>query len=249
MGWRWRRRPPRRAASPGRLRRSGDAKLILWAVAVVQADRARGPRHLGVVDQDGAGQAHALSRLHLQPDLLLPASADRRQLDFVRPLATTGRHAEPALALGVSVDLGALWPGRRRRRAPRGQRKPRQAETTAPPHQKITVAQIRATDSALRPRTIWRAPLRAGRVLDADRHLDLRPGQRAPQARLDLNGRKVTANPLASAARPSTVASLGYAARSATTSTGTASLKLDSDPLGSPFLNDSADAVARTPRG
>jgi hypothetical protein len=34
--------------------------------------------------------------------------------------------------------------------------------------------------------------------------------------------------------RPSTFTSLGYAARSATTSTGTARLQLDSDPLGSP---------------
>ncbi len=34
---------------------------------------------------------------------------------------------------------------------------------------------------------------------------------------------------------------------SATTSTGTASLKLDSDPLGSQFLNDSADALERSP--
>jgi hypothetical protein len=33
-----------------------------------------------------------------------------------------------------------------------------------------------------------------------------------------------------------------YAARSATTSTATASLQLDRDPLGSQFLNDSADA-------
>jgi len=38
---------------------------------------------------------------------------------------------------------------------------------------------------------------------------------------------------------------MDYAARSATTSTGTASLKLNRDPLGSPFLNDSAEAVAR----
>src|SRR6185295_19749738 len=36
-----------------------------------------------------------------------------------------------------------------------------------------------------------------------------------------------------------------YAARSATTSTGTASLKLNRDPLGSQFLNDLADAAAR----
>ena len=35
-----------------------------------------------------------------------------------------------------------------------------------------------------------------------------------------------------------------HAARSATTFTGTASLKLDSDPLGSQFLNDPADAHA-----
>jgi hypothetical protein len=35
-----------------------------------------------------------------------------------------------------------------------------------------------------------------------------------------------------------------YAARSATMFTGTASLKLDGDPLGSQFLNDSADAFA-----
>jgi len=34
-----------------------------------------------------------------------------------------------------------------------------------------------------------------------------------------------------------------YAARNATKSKGTASLKLDSDPLGSQFLNDSAEAV------
>ena len=39
-----------------------------------------------------------------------------------------------------------------------------------------------------------------------------------------------------------------YAARSATTSTGTASLKLDSDPLGSQFLNDSAEALERGKR-
>ena len=38
--------------------------------------------------------------------------------------------------------------------------------------------------------------------------------------------------------------SAGYAAITAATSTGTASLKLDSDPLGSQFLNDSADAAA-----
>jgi len=37
-------------------------------------------------------------------------------------------------------------------------------------------------------------------------------------------------------------------ARNAITSTGTASLKLNRDPLGSQFLNDSADALARTPR-
>ena len=37
-----------------------------------------------------------------------------------------------------------------------------------------------------------------------------------------------------------------YAARNATTSTGTASLKLNRDPLGSQFLNDSADAFERT---
>jgi hypothetical protein len=42
---------------------------------------------------------------------------------------------------------------------------------------------------------------------------------------------------------------IGLTALDATTSTGTASHKLDSDPLGSQFLNDSADAVARTPRG
>jgi len=34
-----------------------------------------------------------------------------------------------------------------------------------------------------------------------------------------------------------------YAARNATKSKGTASLKLDSDPLGSQFLNDLADAL------
>jgi hypothetical protein len=38
-----------------------------------------------------------------------------------------------------------------------------------------------------------------------------------------------------------TVPATSYAARSATTSTGTASLKLNRDPLGSPFVNDSAD--------
>jgi len=37
-------------------------------------------------------------------------------------------------------------------------------------------------------------------------------------------------------------AKTSYGVRSATTSTGTASLKLDSDPLGSQFLNDSAEA-------
>jgi len=36
-----------------------------------------------------------------------------------------------------------------------------------------------------------------------------------------------------------------YAARNATTFNGTASLKLDSDPLGSQFLNDPAEAVER----
>jgi hypothetical protein len=39
-----------------------------------------------------------------------------------------------------------------------------------------------------------------------------------------------------------------YAARDATTSTGTASLKLNRDPLGSQFLNDSAEALAAGPR-
>jgi hypothetical protein len=38
-----------------------------------------------------------------------------------------------------------------------------------------------------------------------------------------------------------------YAARNATTGTGIASLKLDSDALGSHFLNDSARASARPP--
>jgi hypothetical protein len=42
------------------------------------------------------------------------------------------------------------------------------------------------------------------------------------------------------------VTTSSYAARSATTSTGTASLKLNRDPLGSPFLNDLADATAVT---
>ena len=48
------------------------------------------------------------------------------------------------------------------------------------------------------------------------------------------------------ASRPSTFASLGYAARCATTATATASLKLNRIPLGSPFLNDSADAPVRS---
>jgi len=36
---------------------------------------------------------------------------------------------------------------------------------------------------------------------------------------------------------------LSYLAHNPTTSTGTASLKLNRDPLGSQFLNDSADAL------
>jgi hypothetical protein len=40
----------------GDVRRSGYAELILRALAVVQAERPRGPRHLRVVDHDGAGR-------------------------------------------------------------------------------------------------------------------------------------------------------------------------------------------------